>query len=52
MDGFADRALLTRTLAQPGRHIGQEGTNREPPDFDDYRPAPGQPIDGPGELAP
>lgn len=33
------------------RRIDREGANREPPNFDDYRPAPGQPLDGPGELA-
>jgi hypothetical protein len=33
------------------RHVDQEGTNLEPPDFDDYRPAPGQPFDGAAELA-
>lgn len=33
------------------RGIDREGTNREPPDFDSYRAAPGQPLDGPAELA-
>jgi hypothetical protein len=33
------------------RSIDREGTIREPPDFDGYRAAPGQPLDDPAELA-
>lgn len=33
------------------RRVDQEGANGEAPDFEEYRPAPGEPLEGSAELA-